>query len=97
MHGSHSTGQAPLISMQPELAVHRRGELFSQARRVSCQLLGELMKQLSNVTAIVSATNEMPLTVISKQLLFHLGGKSAVQKMTAAMAIIEWANAQQVE
>ena len=44
----------------------------------------------------LTAENETPLALINKQLLFHLSGKSAVQKMAAAMVIMEWATIQRV-
>ncbi len=60
------------------------------------RLLGELISQLSTVTTTMTAENETPLAIISKQLLFHLSGKSAVQKMAATMVTMEWASAKQV-
>ncbi len=71
--------------------------LSPQARHTGAKMLGMLVSRTSQVSAPVTPEGQTPLQVVTKLVQFHLQSKSAIQRMTTAMLVMEWATVHKVQ
>ncbi|KAH9489880.1 btaf1 RNA polymerase II, B-TFIID transcription factor-associated, 170kDa [Bulinus truncatus] len=64
---------------------------INRARVVGARLFGMLAAQLCMPTLVIPPGQESPASVLGKLFIFHLNGKSAVQRFVVGQAIYFWA------